>query len=695
MPYTNLPRSQWRKMDRCVADVMKTGKDKDAAIGICYASITESAPLPDGVVLLPDDADPAHTDEVREAKPKRSRLDYEALEEKHELLKRKFRLMQQAIRMIVGLYGGNLEDLGALTGVLSSNDQATLPSTTSVTTPDQTVAPAQQALATAMQEALREAFASQNIADYLVASIHREFTLRADELFADGAMSQAERVGLSGAVGAALDAFNAFIDADPFLQPLRVMAVNPPDEPEPGELTPVAAAEPVAEGAPSPTPLPDNQRRLTEVVLSETVVDTTGRLDGVIVVEGESLNKNVYTPPALESGLAVFRGKPIFVDHPARSEEADRPERSVRDLVGRIDETYLGTDKAGHPALRYKGRLSQAESWLATKIREGILGDQSINAIGQGHEDPATGLFVVEGFADAISLDFVTRAAAGGYADLVEAAPSAQSAPPVVPSSTPSPFVQSAQMPKAATAASAPVQIIPKGGPMKISLHEAQRRETHLIAAFRAGNAQVRKTKAEQLVNTALAESGLPKPSQARVRKLVEADVRRFAEADEPIAPVGSGMSAGDPPTIEIPPDVAELPPEGQSVWLTAYTDSVASGPDQAVHMAWAAVYSAGYYKDESGAWQKEQSGDAAGLLPAASESVPPETALQAAVAEAIKQEREYLAAVTSAGRVQGMGGGDREQPDPAATTEARVASFRKMGLTEAEAKIAVTGRRE
>lgn len=40
MPYTNLPESEWNKMDRCVVDVQKQGHDKKAAIAICYASIT-------------------------------------------------------------------------------------------------------------------------------------------------------------------------------------------------------------------------------------------------------------------------------------------------------------------------------------------------------------------------------------------------------------------------------------------------------------------------------------------------------------------------------------------------------------------------------------------------------------------------------------------------------------------------------
>lgn len=41
MPYANLPKSDWGKMDDCVTKVMATGKDKQAAIAICYTSISK------------------------------------------------------------------------------------------------------------------------------------------------------------------------------------------------------------------------------------------------------------------------------------------------------------------------------------------------------------------------------------------------------------------------------------------------------------------------------------------------------------------------------------------------------------------------------------------------------------------------------------------------------------------------------
>lgn len=43
MPYSNLPKSQWSKMERCVKDVMAQGHDKKSAIAICYTSIRGGA----------------------------------------------------------------------------------------------------------------------------------------------------------------------------------------------------------------------------------------------------------------------------------------------------------------------------------------------------------------------------------------------------------------------------------------------------------------------------------------------------------------------------------------------------------------------------------------------------------------------------------------------------------------------------
>jgi hypothetical protein len=42
MPYSNIPKALWPKMERCVAEVKKKGKGKNA-YAICYASLVGDA----------------------------------------------------------------------------------------------------------------------------------------------------------------------------------------------------------------------------------------------------------------------------------------------------------------------------------------------------------------------------------------------------------------------------------------------------------------------------------------------------------------------------------------------------------------------------------------------------------------------------------------------------------------------------
>lgn len=168
---------------------------------------------------------------------------------------------------------------------------------------------------------------------------------------------------------------------------------------------------------------PDEDGQILESI--RAVIESNGRgPEAVIIVEGESANERIYTRQALNSGVAVFSGAKLFVDHPTAFEESQRPERSVRDVVGVLGEAYLSKDRAGRTALRAPVIISESEQGLMTKIREGILGDLSIRAYGRGKAND-DGKFVVESFVASphTSVDFVTVAAAGGYAELAESAP--------------------------------------------------------------------------------------------------------------------------------------------------------------------------------------------------------------------------------------------------------------------------------
>ncbi len=186
------------------------------------------------------------------------------------------------------------------------------------------------------------------------------------------------------------------------------------------DYVPVVSTDADAEPAPTETAesgtVEESLRLDIRLPLQEAKKDKDGLLDGVIVVEGQSANKNVYTAAALASGVNIFDGALMFADHPTAVEEAQRPERSVRDVVGRVIAPYMGQTESGKPALRAKFKISEAESTLKTKIEEGILGDLSLRAFGQGRRDKATGNFIVEGFQanPFTSVDVVTLAAAGG-----------------------------------------------------------------------------------------------------------------------------------------------------------------------------------------------------------------------------------------------------------------------------------------
>lgn len=60
----------------------------------------------------------------------------------------------------------------------------------------------------------RRVHESRNVGQWVESRIHRDFTVTADEMFGDGRLSREERITLSGAIGDALSAFVARIEAD-------------------------------------------------------------------------------------------------------------------------------------------------------------------------------------------------------------------------------------------------------------------------------------------------------------------------------------------------------------------------------------------------------------------------------------------------------------------------------------------------
>ncbi len=158
-----------------------------------------------------------------------------------------------------------------------------------------------------------------------------------------------------------------------------------------------------------------------------------------------------YTRKALESGIVAFEGKKCFADHPSRSDEEDRPERSVRDIVGHFENAHLEEREDGGAMLcadlvmlpdpsfewaralvrhsleyskKYDGQdfigLSINASGDAKQIemekfiKEGNVPAEAKPKLLKALEEGITTVRVVDEIADAVSTDLVTEAGARG-----------------------------------------------------------------------------------------------------------------------------------------------------------------------------------------------------------------------------------------------------------------------------------------
>jgi len=143
-------------------------------------------------------------------------------------------------------------------------------------------------------------------------------------------------------------------------------------------------------------------------------IDENGIAQVKIISPGQGTSA-YYKEGQLRRDVAAFNGGLSFIDHPGKKEQRDRPERSLRDLVGPIVGTpaYLENGKKG-PGMY--GGVRVAKHWQPF-IEE--LGDTlgiSLRAGGSAIYEPVNGkqTKVAEKFNPGAGFDFVTQAGRGG-----------------------------------------------------------------------------------------------------------------------------------------------------------------------------------------------------------------------------------------------------------------------------------------
>lgn len=157
-----------------------------------------------------------------------------------------------------------------------------------------------------------------------------------------------------------------------------------------------------------------------------------------------------YSKDALKSAIPVFEGAKIYADHPSKMDEAVRPERTVRDILGNFEDVHLeeadgqraqlvGTVSIlGDESFRWARSLMEHAVEFAKKYPDKEFVGLSINANGDSNEMPIDDLIssgvpdstlpklqqakdegidsikIVTVISDAVSCDLVTEAGAGG-----------------------------------------------------------------------------------------------------------------------------------------------------------------------------------------------------------------------------------------------------------------------------------------
>lgn len=140
------------------------------------------------------------------------------------------------------------------------------------------------------------------------------------------------------------------------------------------------------------------------------------RFKAVLIQEGLGNFESAffYTREALQNAVSVFEGKKIYADHPGRAEEEDRPERSVRDVLGHFENIQFVETEEGRGELRGDVVILPDEPFLwarslmrhayeyAQKYPDKSFVGLSINAMGDALDTPIQK--VVESTSDAVRL---------------------------------------------------------------------------------------------------------------------------------------------------------------------------------------------------------------------------------------------------------------------------------------------------
>lgn len=166
------------------------------------------------------------------------------------------------------------------------------------------------------------------------------------------------------------------------------------------------------------------------------ISEATREVPVLIIKEGmgNKADRHFYSADLLKRVAPLFNGIKAYANHPSKTEETDRPERDVKDIVGYYHSPRI-VEVDGKSAIAATLKIidGSAYDWawnlvkesaaFAKKFADKDLVGLSINAWGASHpQETADGtLNMVDDLTEVQSADIVTQAGAGGGFRLREA----------------------------------------------------------------------------------------------------------------------------------------------------------------------------------------------------------------------------------------------------------------------------------
>ncbi len=158
-----------------------------------------------------------------------------------------------------------------------------------------------------------------------------------------------------------------------------------------------------------------------ELAIYEAEIVSEDRHEVEVTVLEAGLSKMgwFYTAELLQASLPLFESARAFADHPAPN---DRPERSIRDVVGYYHSPRFVPAGSRPAHVRATLKVLESAGWLWSLIREAIASGHpdlvglSVDYLGRVRNGQVDGRDVrlVETIQRLFSVDVVTRPSAGG-----------------------------------------------------------------------------------------------------------------------------------------------------------------------------------------------------------------------------------------------------------------------------------------